>query len=138
MYFETYDYISGDIIDQVDAVDFGDILQYQHCVQPLVFRAFSDSTEAVTDLKIYLEDEGSWSGSEFGYYVSEPFVPSVESGSDKFAHFTTVPDASASSPDGVSIGWDTTTSSSYYVWLDTQITDQTGSTDANFRFFYNF
>lgn len=136
MYFETYDYITGDPIAQVAAVDFGDLLQNQHSVKPLVFRAFADSTENISSLKMYLESKGNWADSEFGFYNSQLFVASVESGSDVFSHFTAVPDASSTSPDSSAIGWDT--SSSYYVWLDTQITDRTGITSANYRFFYDY
>ena len=136
MHFETYDYINGDILDRIDVLDFGDILQNQHSIQPMVFRAFSDST-AITNLEMYLEDKGSWSDSEFGYYISSSFVTSVESGSSVFSHFTLVPDATATTtPGNVPIGWDIT--SSFYVWLDAQIADQTGITNANYRFFYNF
>lgn len=136
MYFKTYDYITGEILKQTEELNFGDIFQSRHCIKPLIFRAFSDTESSVTNFKIYLENDG-WTGSEFGYYISPLFESGIESGSTKLSnHFAPVPDASSTSPNGVSIGWDTT--SSYYVWLDTQITDQTGTAQANFRFFFDY
>jgi len=136
MYFKTYDYITGEILSQTEKLDFGDIFQNRHCVKPLVFKIFSDTETSISNFKIYLENNG-WPESEFGYYISSTFESGIESGSTKLSnHFTAVPDASSTSPHGVSIGWDTT--SSYYIWLDTQITDQTGNTQANFRFFFDY
>lgn len=136
MYFELYDSITGDIIETVDNLNFGDIIQDQHCVKPLVFRAFSDIENSVSNLKLYLEDQGSID-AEYGYYISSSFEPSIESGSNKLSnHFVEMPDASSTSPNGISIGWDTT--SSYWVWLDTQTPEKSGLSESNFRFFYDW
>ncbi len=135
MYFETYDYITGDLIEQVSALNFGDIIQNQHSVKPIVLRAFSN--ENITDFKVYLENKGTWKDTEFGYYISSAFESSIESGSNKLStHFTEVPDATASSPNGVSVNWDTT--SSYYLWIDSQVTTRSGIDEPNFRFFYTY
>ena len=136
MYFEIYDYISGDLINRSSVLDFGDIIQNQHTNKPIVARAFKDSENTITDFKIYLEDKGSWQDSDFGYYISPSFKSSIESGSNKLNHFIEVPNATISSPNGVPIGWDTT--SSYFFWLDAQIKIQIGINRANFRFFYNY
>lgn len=135
MYFEIYDYISGDLINQVNVFDFGDIIQNQHTVKPVVTRAFSN--ESITAFKVYLENKGTWKDTEFGYYVSSTFEPSVESGSSKLSnHFTEVPGATAVSLNGVTVGWGTT--ASYYLWIDAQITTRSGMDGANFRFFYTY
>jgi hypothetical protein len=135
MYFKIYDYISGDLINQVSTFDFGDIIQNQHTVKPIVIRAFSN--ENITNFKVYLEDKGTWKDTEYGYYVSSTFEPSIESGSTKLSnHFIEVPNATISSLNGITIGWDTT--SSYYLWIDSQITDRSGIDAANFRFFYTY
>lgn len=137
MYFETYDYITGNSIKIIEFFDFGDILQKRHCIKPLVFRAFQDSENSISDFKMYLESKGSWNNTEFGYYISQNFESSIQSGSPKLSNIMTeVSDASSTSPNGVSVPWDTT--SSYYIWLDIQISDQTAMTNANYRFFYNY
>ena len=136
MIFEIYDYISGEAVDQANALDFGDLIQRQHCVKPLVLRALSE-TEAVTNLQIFLENKGAWKDTDFGYYISATFVPSIESGSPELSnHFVEVPDASYSSPNGVSLNWHTNVSD--YLWIDAQVTALADGVDeANFRIFYN-
>ena len=136
MIFEVYDYISGEVIDQADALDFGDLIQRQHCVKPVVLRALSE-TEAVTNLQIFLESKGTWKDTDFGYFKSATFVPSIESGSSVLSnHFVEVPNAIPSSPNGVSLDWHTNVSD--YLWIDTQVSESADGVDeANFRIFYN-
>lgn len=137
MYFKIYDYISGDVIDQASELNFGDIIQKQHCLKPVVVRAFSDIESTVSDLKIYLENKGRWKDTEYGYYLSSTFESSIESGSSKLSdHFVEVPNATVLSLNGVPIGWDTT--SSDFIWLDSQITESDGMSEANFRLFYDY
>jgi hypothetical protein len=136
MYFELYDSVSGDTIGRTLNLNFGDIIQNHHCVRPVVFRAFSDIENSVSDLKVYLEDKGTIE-AEFGYYTSPSFEPLIGSGSTKLSsHFVEVPDASSTSPNGVFIGWDTT--SSDWVWFDTQTPLKSGLSEPNFRFFYDW
>lgn len=141
MYLKQYDYITGNILNQINEFDFGDLSSKQHCLKPLIFKAFSETDETISGLKIYLENKGL-TGTQFGYYIDATFQSSIEAGSSKFSgndstsgHFIEMPGADSTSPNGVSIGWDTT--SSHYVWLDTQSTGQ-GSSDATFRLFYNY
>ena len=136
MHFEIYDYISGEVIDQAEALDFGDLIQRQHCVKPIVLRALSD-TEAVSNLKIYLESKGVWKSTDFGYYTSAIFVPSIESGSTKLSsHFTEVHNATPASSNGVSLDW--LSGVSDYLWIDAQVTEEAdGVNEASFRVFYD-
>lgn len=136
MIFEIYDYISGEVIDEADALDFGDLIQRQHCVKPIVLRALSD-TEVVTNLQIFLENKGTWKDTDFGYYKSATFVPSIESGSDLLSnHFVEVPNAAYDSSNGISLDWHTNVSD--YLWIDAQITELAdGLDEANFRIFYD-
>jgi len=136
MYFEIYDYISGEVIDQADALDFGDLIQRQHCVKPVVLRALSD-TETVSNLKIYLESKGIWKGTDFGYYKAAVFEASIESGNDKLSnHFVEVPNATEVSPNGVSLDW--LSGVSDYLWIDAQVSEEADGVDeANFRVFYD-
>jgi hypothetical protein len=139
MYLENYDYITGDLIGSFTTFDFGNLIQNQHCLKPLVFRLIPDQETSLNNIKIYLENKGTWKDTDFGYYIAQSFQPSIESGSSFFHdHFTEVPNASSASPNGVPIPWDSTTRASQYVWLDTQITAQTGLNDVNFRLFYDF
>ena len=137
MYFEIYDYISGELISQVSNLNFGDIIQNQHTVKPSVMRAFSE--ENITEFKVYLENKGTWKDTEFGHHDSSTFEPSIESGSSKLSnHFIEVPDATATSPNGITVGWDTTASASNYLWIDSQIASRNGIDEANFRLFFTY
>ena len=138
MIIEIYDYISGEVIDQATALDFGDLIQRQHSVKPIVLRLLSDTETTVSNLKIYLEDKGIWQDTDYGYYKSATFVPSIESGSTELSnHFTEVSNATAADPGGVSLDWLTDVSD--YLWIDAQVTEQAdGVSDANFRIFYDF
>lgn len=138
MIFRVYDYKSGLAIDQADALNFGDLIQRQHCVKPIVLRALSD-TEAVSNLQIFLESKGDWKDTDFGYFKSAVFIASIESGSSTLSnHFIEVPNATASSPiGGVSLDWHTNVSD--YLWIDAQVTELADGVDfANFRLFYDY
>lgn len=136
MHIESYDYISGKPLGSVEfnALDFGDIIQNQHCAKPVVIKVFSDSTN-VTGAQLFLEDKGLSKNTEYGYLVSGSFIPSVEPGSSSFqGHFIEVPNAAYGSQGGISIPWDGSTSS--YIWLDANATDSSSMASANFRLFY--
>ena len=137
MIFEIYDSISGEVINQVTTLNFGDLIQRQHCVKPVVLRALSDTEVMVSNLKIYLENKGAWKDTDFGYYKSATFIPSIESGSTLLSnHFVEVPDATPSDSGGVYLDWHTNVSD--YLWVDAQITELADGVDeANFRLFYD-
>ncbi len=138
MIFEIYDSISGEIINQVSVLNFGDLIQKQHCVKPIVFRCLSDTEVTVSNLKVYLESKGAWKDTDFGYFISATFVPSIESGSSELSnHFTEVPNATPADPGGISLNWHTDVSD--YLWIDAQVSELAdGVNDANFRVFYDF
>ena len=137
MRFEQYDHISGKVIGPMTSLDFGDVVQSQHCLRPVVIRAFADPTDLdATNLDIYLTGKGAWAGAAFGYRVSATFDATVESGSDLMAnHFQVQADASGGSPNGVPVPLDGT--SSAWVWLDVQCpADQAGAGTPSFRAIY--
>jgi hypothetical protein len=134
---ESYDYINGQSLGPItlNALDFGDIIQNQHCSKPVVFRILNDNTN-VAGAKLFLENKGTFKSAEYGYLIAKKFTPSIEPGSSSFqGHLTEVPSASYGSSGGISIPWDGT-HASYYVWLDANIIDSNGMANANFRLFY--
>jgi hypothetical protein len=137
VYLELYDYIKGTPISRVIQLDFGDLIQNQHCISPIVFRIFADSENSISNLKIFLESTGS-NNNNYGYYISSDFEPSIESGSELLSnHFTEVPNATSLSPGGVEIP-NSDSRTSYWVWIDVQSSDRSGIIKPNFRFFYEF
>ena len=139
MQIKTYDYNSGGLInDPASELDFGDVTQGQHCYRPLLIRTFPDTETTIFGLKLYLESKGGWTEAEFGYYTNAAFTPSIEAGSELLSnHLVEVPNATAASPNGISIP--TASSISDYVWLDVDLpTTQVGVTEANYRFTFNY
>lgn len=137
MIIEFYDYLSGQVLNQSKELDFGSFFQKQHCIKPIVFKIFPDTSEAsISNLQLYLEDKGIGTDVDYGYYKSAVFESGIESGSSKFAnHFIEVPDASSTSPNGVALEMDTT--ASRYMWIDAQASTIHGTVNSNFRLFYN-
>ena len=136
MHFETYDPVTGTVLESFSELNFGDMIQNQHCLKPVVIRIMPDQETGISHLKLYLEDKGPWKDTNFGYFLSEAFVPSIESGSSFFDHFfTEVPNATSSSDGSVQIGWYGTASD--YIWLDAHIHNVAGSSEANFRLFFD-
>lgn len=136
MHFEIYDHITGSSAGAITSLNFGDLIQNQHCLKPIVFRGIIDTETSISNFKLYLENKGSWKDTEYRYYISATFQPSIEAGSSYFSNiFTEVPDATSSSPSGVDVPWSGGTSS--YIWLDAQIKTPKGADEANFRVFFD-
>jgi len=142
MHFETYDYVAGDPISQVLSLDFGDLIQSQHCSKPIVFRAMADTEVDTTNFTLFLQDKGLWKDSVFGYFTAHDFTSSIEAGSAPFSTHTFVesPDAtSLNGPYGVPIPF--SDGASDYIWLDVQVfqtgTAQSGTVYPNYRIFYD-
>ena len=131
MHFETYDPVTGDLIGQISILDFGDLIQGQHCSKPIVARAIANN-ETITNFKMFLQNIGL-AGSSFGYYKNASFIR-IEAGDSRFTLLTLVPNPIHTSPGSISLTF--TAGKSEYLWLDVQVT-QVGNTDANFRIFFD-
>lgn len=138
MHFEKYDPVTGNNLEPVSDLNFGDVFRGQHCSFPLLLRGTLDEETSITDFKLFLESKDGWSSAEYGYYINSNFVASVEAGSSTMSnHFTEVPGADQSSSGSVPIGW--TGNYSDYIWLDVDISPtQKGSSQPNFRAFFNY
>lgn len=138
MHFETYDYATGDLIDSSASIlDFGDVIQGQHCTVPVLVRAAKDIENTITDSTVFLESKGGWNQAQFGYYINQTFQPFIESGSSELDnHFIETPGAITGSSNGVQLPWDS--EKSHYLWLDIDISFNKGTTQANYRLIFNF
>jgi hypothetical protein len=128
MHFETYDSTTGQFLGPVQQLNFGDLIQNQHCVHPIVLRAVADQDLNVSNVQLALTSKGSWVDTDFGYYTSPNFI-SIESGSN---YFKALSDSTK-----IAIGWNGTASN--YVWLDAQIHNVIGfpSILPNFRLLFD-
>jgi hypothetical protein len=135
MHLETYDYLTGNLIETIQDLDFGALLQNQHGTRPILLKIISDGETSVSGLKLFLENKGTWKDTQFGYYSDSTFIPAIEAGNSRLTHFVETNDATYTSPNGVTVDWDQT--SSAYVWLDTHVLNWTGTNQVNFRLFYD-
>lgn len=139
MFIRTYNPTSGNTVDSsASDLDFDDVLQGQHNPSPLVLQTLSDTEVTITDLKMFLESKSGWENAEFGYYIDSSFISGIESGSTELSnHFIEAPNATAASPNGISVGFND--GASDYIWLDIDIPfSQTGVAEPNYRFTFNF
>lgn len=127
MHIESYDYISGQNLGAPESLSFGDIVQDQHSVKPLIIKFVADSKDstAITNVKLFLENKGQWVDAEYSYYHASIFTR-IESGSHLFTPFVNVP---------VSLNWDGT--STDYLWLTAKIGKSEGLCELNFRLSYD-
>lgn len=127
MRIESYDYINGQSLGQPDSLSFGDLIQNQHSIKPVVIRFFSDLTDStdISNVRLKLENKGAWSDTEYGFYQSPSFTR-IESGSSLFTHF---------SDSTMNLTWDG--SSTGFIWLDANIKQNTGISEAGFKLLYD-
>ena len=132
------------LVDDASGINYGNVRQGLHGALPVLIRPYAD-TETLSSLALYLQNNGGFSQSNYGYFVNSDFVPDVHSWtSDDPAypaisdHFTEVSDPPQPSG-GVNIGID---GAGYgdYVWLDVQAGQtETGSTSSiNYRFIFEY
>lgn len=122
----------------ISQVDFGGVIRGNHCNVPVVIKPVTTGT--VTQLALFLEDDGGLSNAAFGYLASKQVFCGIPAGgsqiSDHFIETNGVSDFSQLS-NGVSLDPD----SPEYVWLDVQI--GAGSTlgeetGINYRFVFEY
>jgi len=132
MHFNSYDYQTGQLIESTASLNFGDIIQNQHCSGPIVLKVFPTVETDASNLLFYLVDKGPWKDSEFGFYTDSTFSV-IETGSDLFVHM----EEGYSHPNaGKPVHWNGT--SSDFIWVDAQIHNVTGSSEPLFRLTYDF
>lgn len=122
----------------ISQVDFGGVIRGNHCSVPVVIKPVVAGT--VTQLALFLEDNGSLSNAAFGYLASKQIFCGIPAGgpqmSDHFTETNGVSDFSNLS-NGVSLDPD----DPQYVWLDTQMgagSTLGENTSINYRFVFEY
>jgi hypothetical protein len=144
MKIRAYSPQTGNLVaDDITGINFGIVRQGQHGVLPVCIRPVKD-TEDISGIELYLQNNGGFSSSEYGYFHSSEFIPGVQSDSPGFTgsflsdHFSVV-----SNPPfvtgGVNLGLNTSGEGDY-VWLDVQAGSlESGSTSTvNYRFMFEY
>lgn len=135
---EAYDPITmGLLSSDITELDFGDITRGNYCSQAIVIKPILSGT--ITQLFMFLEDNGGYNNSEFGYFVdSEEFTGIQPGGSQLSDHF--VPDPGVSDLTTSDYGAELDPTGIDFVWLDAYIStaDSVGLGSLNYRFVFEY
>lgn len=127
----SYDPETGEPIETTDELNFGILIQGQHSYRPVVLKVVSPDT--TSNLKLFLERKTE--DEEYAYYTNPTFIPFIKSGGPELQnHLIETPDASFSSPNGISIPL--TDKTSDFIWLDVYIPSDNRRISPNFRFIF--
>jgi hypothetical protein len=139
MQVRAYDPQTGNLISEdITGINYGNIRQGEHCISPVLIQPVNTSEDLFTSMLLYLQNNGGYDQSQFGYLVASDLYTGVQSDTSDATgvvisdHFTMVSDATG--PGGVSmVPCD-------YIWLDVQVgTTEVGSTtNVNYRFVFEY
>lgn len=132
------------VLPGADDISFGTVRRGYHCGSPVLIR-FSKSVENnLIGVKLFLQDDGGLSGTQFGYYVSPGFTGGLDYTNLVTNHFVIEPGSSgaeypADNLSGVSLGV-TGGQFTSYVWLDVEVGagDNLGTSQASYRLVYDY
>ena len=134
MKISAYSPKTGNLLaEDISGINFGNVLQGEHSSMPVLIRPVLEEEEA-TSLSLYLANNGGFSNTEYGYFVSDQFVPGVKSyegatgvGSVFISDHFNNPSASS---DSIEIGLNEEGVGDY-IWFDVQPgAIESGSTDS--------
>ena len=134
------------LADDITGINFGNVRQGEHSILPILIRPNIED-EDISGLDLYLQNNGGFNLTEYGYLTSDNFVqvysydPAVTGMtgiyliSDHFVVVPTPPDLS----DGVHININ---EEGYgdYIWLDVEpgLTETGGTSTINYRFIFEY
>jgi len=134
------------LADQITGINFGNVRQGEHCVVPVLIRPEKED-EDITGLELYLQNDGGFDYTDYGYFVNQEYVPvksydpSITGDSSYFYisdHFIEVP-TPPQATGGVPVNL---YSSGYgdYIWLDVEpgINETGGTSTINYRFIFEY
>jgi hypothetical protein len=135
------------LADDITGINFGNVQKGHHCVLPVLIRPEIED-EVVSGLELYLQNNGGFDLTYYGYFTCSGFVPvksydssiPVETGYYYISdHFTENIDPSEGSTGGVDIdiygdGYGD------YVWLDVNpgLMETGGTSTINYRFIFEY
>lgn len=141
MKINAYSPRTGTLISEgVTGITFGNVKQGLHCVVPIVIKPIKTSENEFTQMKVFLQNNGGFNSSNFGYFLSSTFVTGVAAGSSYLSdNFVLEANPSATGVNGVELDLVSGIPADY-VWLDVQVGAlETGSSSTiNYRFSFDF
>jgi hypothetical protein len=139
MKIRAYSPQTGNLISEdITGINFGNIRQGEHCVSPILIQPLKTDEELFDGILLYLQNNGGYTQSQFGYFVSSDLFTGVNSddpgatGTIISDHFSLVSDATGAG--GVS------SQSCDYIWLDVQVglTESGSTSNINYRFVFEY
>lgn len=135
---ESYDPIDGSLLSSdISSLDFGGIVRGRHCSQVAVIKPISEGT--VTELELFLENNGGFSNAQFGYLAQADLVTGITPGDARLSdHFTENSGVSDFTTSDYGVMLDPNTPE--YIWLDVQIGlgSAIGAGSVNYRFVFEY
>jgi len=130
----------------ISGVNFGSVRQGEHSVLPVLIRPERED-EDISGLELYLQNNGGFDQTEYGYFVYSDFVPvrswdPAVTGDSSYQyisdHFTEVPNPPDLS-DGIQININMDGFGDY-VWLDVEpgLLETGGTSSINYRFIFEY
>jgi len=133
------------LADDITGVHYGNVRQGEHSVLPVCIRPVKED-ESISGLELYLQNNGGFNNTEYGYFTNPDFVSGVESYvsgmtpsgpviSDHFSEVSDPPQITG----GVPISIDAEGNGDY-IWLDVMagLTETGGTTSINYRFIFEY
>jgi len=147
MKIRAYSPRTGNLLqDDITGINYGNIQKGKHGALPVVVRPLITTEDTFDEIKLFLQNNGGYNQSQFGYFLSDQFVANVRSYTSDTTisdgvfitdHFTLNP--LATGVDGISVSVDGNGNGDY-IWLDVQVGAlETGSTtNINYRFTFEY
>ena len=142
MKIKAYSPRTGNLLaEDISGIYYGNIRQGEHCALPVLLQPVKTDEDTFSEMKVFLQNNGGYGYSEFGYLISDQFmsgVVSYTSGTSSLVyisdHFLLDSSPVFSDTQGVSLN------DGDYTWLDVQVGElETGSTsNINYRFVFDY
>ena len=143
----AYNPRTGELLSEdISGINFGNVQKGHHSVLPVMIRPEVED-ESIVGLELYLQNNGGFDETEFGYFTHSDFVlvesyvtgstgtPGYYYISDHFVEVPSPPDITGGVPLSVYSGI-----YSDYVWLDVNPSsiETGGTTTINYRFIFEY
>lgn len=138
---------TGNLLDDdITGINFGNVRKGRHCVTPVLIRPEKED-EDISGLELYLQNNGGFDETQYGYYTNENFIPGVHSYDPAVTgdtgvvisdHFVEVPNPPQPTGDvPVNLypnGYGD------YIWLDVNpsLLETGGTSSINYRFIFEY
>lgn len=131
------------IAPSITELSFGTVRRGQHCDSPVLIKLDKTVENEITGIRMFLQDDGGLTGTQFGYYTSEGFTGGIDHTNLLVNHFDREQGLTGGWPaagyTGVDLGVTGGLPNSL-IWLDVEVgaVDPIGTSQANYRFVYDF